>query len=134
MRARLFWLALFTALILLAGCSSEPKVLGDSSQEGGNVQKVKIGTLHLTFTRYLDAVIQIEIPFNTRLNTSPREGYVALVSHTEFGKYYILVHEGLYKDVISGLRKDDRIRVFGRVGTAKLPTDDVPRVALYVDQ
>lgn len=134
MRAKMCWLALFLALAVLAACSSEPKVLGDPSQEGGKVQKVKIGTLHLTFTRFLDSVIQIEIPFNNRLNTSPREGYVALVSRTEFGKYYILVREGLYTDVIDSLRKGDRIRVLGRVGTAKLPTDDIPRVALYVDR
>lgn len=134
MRARMTWLALIAALIALAACSGEVKVIGDVSQNNGAIQKVKLGTLHITFTRYLDSIIQLELPFNNRLNTTPKEGYVALVSRTEFGKYYILVREGLYTDVIDSLRKDDKIRVVGRVGTAKLPTDEVPRAALYVDR
>jgi len=130
----LTWLALIATFIALAACSGKVKVIGDERQNDGAIQQVKLGTLNITFTRYLDSIIRLELPFNNRLNTTPQEGYVALVSRTEFGKYYILVREGLYTDVIDSLRKGDKIRVIGRVGTAKLPTDEVPSAALYVDR
>jgi len=125
---------IFLAVVLVAvgGCEKKTYVLGSPEINDGNVQDANAGKIKLSFMRYLDTHVTLELEFATKLNTTPLEGFTALLTKSEYGFFYVLVQEGLYTEEIDKLEKGDRIRVYGTVGAFKLPTDDMPQMTVVI--
>jgi len=122
------------ALLVLAGCSSGPTVLGDPNVNEGKVIKTNPGKLNLSYSRYMDNYVTLECEFAARMNTSPKPGYDALLVKHDFGNFYVLVKQGLYAGEIGKLKKGRLLRIYGRVAAYKLPTDEFAKIALVIDE
>ena len=57
-----------------------------------------------------------------------------MLAQSEFGAAYVLVKNGLYATEVVSLREGDTIRLNGRVSAVKLPTDDLPKTTIIIDE
>ena len=134
MKRHLCLALVLVAVVCLAACGAKTVVLGSANPSGGSLQTVNPGKLTLAFTRYLDTYVQIEYTFASRMNTTAKEGYQTLLAQSEFGAAYVLVKNGLYATEVVSLREGDTIRLNGRVSAVKLPTDDLPKTTIIIDE
>jgi hypothetical protein len=119
---------------LLAACATKTTVLGSPQANDGKFERINPGKLTISFTRYLDTYVALNYTFATRLNTTPQDGYQAMLVRSDFGAAYVLIKNGLYADELSRLRKGDMIQVYGHVTASRLPTDTLPKITIIIDQ
>lgn len=126
--------ATLLSIFCLCCSKAEPVILGLPEANAGAFQEINPGKLFLSFPKYLDSHITLEYQFATRMNTSPMEGYTALLVQSEFGSSYICVKEGLYAEKIDKLQQGDLIKVYGVASASKLPTDAAPKITVVVNE
>ncbi|NLH49637.1 MAG: hypothetical protein GX444_13700 [Myxococcales bacterium] len=123
-----------TVFLAVACGSRGPVVIGNPEPAAGAVKNVTAGKLLMSFMVYMDNYVGIDAIFASKLNSTPLDGHVALLVRHDYGSFYVLVAEGLYEKEIAELKTEKPMRVYGRVGAAKLPTDASPKVAIIVDE
>jgi hypothetical protein len=134
-RTALVMLVAMVALAAGCSCSNEPTaVLGSPTPASGVVEDAHPGKLVIAFTRFMDTNVVTDVEFAKKLNSTPLEGYTALLTKHAYGQFYVLVKEGLYEDEMAKLKTGKLIRVYGRVAAHRLPTDESPKVSLVVDE